>query len=82
MKTRSKFQNILTPPPDFMPEHLLYRIGDKECQGNYVLISKGQHWRSPAEKLEKEMKTRLQSCQEKTRGKVKLKLIWINQAYA
>ena len=28
------------------------RIADKECHGNYVLISKEQHWRSPAKKLE------------------------------
>ena len=25
-----------------------FRIANKECHGNYVLISKEQHWRSPA----------------------------------
>ena len=58
-----------------------FRIADKECHKNYVSISKGQHWRFPAKKLEEESTTTLQGWQEKTRGKEKLKLIWINQVY-
>ena len=58
-----------------------FRIADKECHKNYVSISKGQHWRFPAKKLEEESTTTLQGWQEKTWGKEKLKLIWINQVY-
>ena len=58
-----------------------FRIADKDCHGNYVLISKEQHWRSAAEKLEEQGTTKLQGCQKKTRDKEKLKLIWINQVY-
>ena len=52
-----------------MPQHPGFRIADKECHGshgNHVLISKEQHWRSPAKKLEEYTTTRLQGCQEKT----------------
>ena len=37
-----------------------FRIANKECQRNYMFISKKQHWRSPAKKLEEEKTTRLQ----------------------
>ena len=52
-----KFQKIMASVswPDFMPEHRTgFRIADKECHRNYVSISKEQHWRSPAKKLEEE----------------------------
>ena len=32
-----------------------FRIADKECHRNYVLISKEQHWRSPGKKLKEEL---------------------------
>ena len=38
-----------------------------------MLISKEQHWRSPAKKLEEQSITKLQGCQEKARGKGKTK---------
>ena len=40
-----------------------------------VLISKKQHWRSPAKKLDEQSKADLQGCQGKTEGKEKRKLI-------
>ena len=43
------------------------------------LISKEQHWKSPAEKLEQEKTARLQGWQEKPRGTEKLKCILISQ---
>ena len=54
-------------------------MASKECHSYYVLISKEQHWRSPAEKLEEEKTTRLQGWQEKPRGMEKLKHILISQ---
>ena len=63
---------------DFMPEHRLFRIADKECHGNYVLISKEQHWRSPSKKLHNKI-TGLPG--KNPRYKEKLKLIWKNQVY-
>ena len=32
-----------------------FRIANRECHRNYVLISKEKQWRSPAEKPEEEM---------------------------
>ena len=37
-----------------------------------MLMSKEQHWRSPAKKLEEEKTARLQGWQEKSRGTEKL----------
>ena len=45
-----------------------FRIANNECHRNYVLISKEQHWRSPAKKLEDETTTELQDWQEKKGG--------------
>ena len=39
-----------------------------------MLISKEQHWRSPAKKLQEELGNKLQGWQEKTQGKEKPKL--------
>ena len=44
-----------------------------------MLISKEQHGRSPAKKLEEKKTTRLQGWQEKHRGTKKLKRILISQ---
>ena len=55
-------------PPDFMP--------DKEWHRNYLLISKEQHCRSPAKKLEEEKIARLGG---KPQGTEKLKRILISQ---
>ena len=46
-----------------------------------MLISKEQHWRSQAKKLEEEPGNKITWLAGKTRGKEKLKLIWINQFY-
>ena len=69
------------PWPQFQNGIRERSIAEKECHRNYVLISKEQHWRSPAKKLEKYSTTRLQGCQDKARCKEKLKLIWINLVY-
>ena len=51
----------------------------KSPNGNQALISKEQHWRAPAKKLEEEKTTILQGWQEKPRGTEKLKRILISQ---
>ena len=43
-----------------------------------MLIFQGQHWRSPAKKLEEEPDNKITGLAEKTRGKEKLKLILIS----
>ena len=58
-----------------------FRITNKECHRNYVLISKEQHWRSTAKKLEEEPGNKITGLAGKTRGKEKLKLILISQVY-
>ena len=55
-----------------------FRIADKECHGNYVLISKEQHCESPAKKLEEEKTTRLQGWEEKPQSTEKLNRILIS----
>ena len=40
-----------------------FRIVDKEYHRNYVLISKEQHCRSPAKKLEEQNTAKLHGCQ-------------------
>ena len=45
-----------------------FRVANKECHRNYELISKEQHWRSPAKKPEEDRTTKLHGWQEKTRG--------------
>ena len=44
-----------------------------------MLISKEQHWSSPAKKLEEEKTTRLQDWEEKPQGRKKIKRILISQ---
>ena len=43
-----------------------------------MLISKDQHWRSPAKKREEEPGNKITGLAGKARGKEKLKLIWIS----
>ena len=60
------------------PYHLsTLGIADKECHGNYLLISKEQHWRSPAKKLEEQSA----GLPGKNPQVKKRKLIGINQVY-
>ena len=49
---------------------------NKECHRNYVLISKEQHWKSPAKKLEEERTAEITTPAGKTQGKEKLKLFF------
>ena len=47
-----------------------------------MLISKEQqHWRYPVKKLGEEPGNKITGLAGKTRGKEKLKIIWINQFY-
>ena len=59
-----------------------FKIPNKECYGNYVLISKEWHWRSPTKKLEEEPEKKITGLAGKTRGQEKLRLILISQVYS
>ena len=58
-----------------------FRIADKECHRNYVLISKEQHRKFPAKKLERGAGQQDYRTTRKKQGKEKGELIWINQFY-